>query len=103
MRNQSYFCTPAKPDSGPFGDDALCFLLDLVDDGGNLFLGGSKVGVASEICANGFPLLFCVRWEPSRAGILAPQEVGNEDLILVGAFATIGQEIGTLCLGRQAW
>ena len=54
--------------------------------------------MASEVRANGLLFFFCVRWEPSMTGILALQEVRNEDLVLVGAFTTIGKEIGALYL-----
>ncbi len=62
---------PAKPDSCPFGDRALCLLLDFFDDRGNILLGISIICMVCEVRANGSLLFFCVRWEPSMTGILA--------------------------------
>lgn len=96
MKDQSYLSTPAKSDSCPFSDCTLCLLLDILDDRGNLLLSLPEVRMASEVRANGLLLLFRVSWKPGRTCILALQEVRNEDLVLVGAFATIGKKIGAL-------
>lgn len=65
--------------------------------------------MASEVGAKGLLLFFGVRWKPGSAGILTLQEVWDEDLVLVRAFATISEEISALIrwisestLSRQA-
>ena len=54
--------------------------------------------MASEVRADGLLFFWCVGWKPGVAGILALQEVWNKDLVLVRAFATVGKEVGALCL-----
>ena len=96
VRSQSYLSTPAESHNCPLGDCTFCLLLDFLDGSGNLLLCLSEIRVAFKESAKGFLLLFRVGWKPGSTDILALQEVRDKDLVLMGAFATVGKEIGAL-------
>ena len=91
-----YFSTPAESDSGPFGDCSFSFLVDLFKDAWNLLLGLSTIPIACKVRSKSLLLFFRVSWDPVRTGMLALKQVRDKNLVLVGADATMGKEIGAL-------
>ena len=91
-----YFSAPAEAEACPFFDGSVRFLVEFGENGGDLRGGFVNVGVVGEVGTEGFLFFGRVKGEPARVGVMALEYVWDKDLILVGAVAALGKEIGAL-------
>lgn len=82
MRN-THLSSPAEAKNSPFLDGTVALRLDLLESRSDLLTPCTKVGRASKVITKQFLLLRGVRWKPRVLGIMAVQEVGHVDLVLV--------------------